>query len=95
MAEARQQGIPELRDHEPPEFFERFRQLNVSSNHDLDALVENAKRIVSGVEPQELRDNNGLRQQIAAQLSGVQSVLDGMLVDRPRRRIVRNQTQGG
>ena len=31
----------------------------------------------------------------AAQLSGVQSVLDGMLVDRPRRRIIRNQTQGG
>jgi len=77
------------------EFFERFRQLNVSSNHDLDALVENAKRIVQGVEPQELRDNNNLRQHIAAQLSGVQSVLDGMLVDRPRRRIVRNQTQGG
>ena len=77
------------------EFFQRFKQLNVSSNHDLDALVENAKRIVEGVEPQELRDNNNLRQHIAAQLSGVQSVLDGMLVDRPRRRIIRNQTQGG
>lgn len=77
------------------EFFERFRQLNVSSNHDLDALVENAKRIVQGVEPQELRDSSNLRQHIAAQLSGVQSVLDGMLVDRPRRRIIRNQTEGG
>lgn len=77
------------------DFFDRFKQLNVSSNHDLDAVVENAKRIISGVEPQALRDNGNLRQHIAAQLSGVQSVLDGMLVDRPRRRIIRNQTQGG
>ena len=73
------------------EFFDRFRQLNVRSSADLDGLVERAQQIVSGVEAQELRDNNGLRQQIAAQLSGVQSVLDGMLVDRPRRRIIRNQ----
>ncbi len=77
------------------EFFDRFRQLNVSSNDDLDSLVENAKRIINGVEPQALRDNGNLRQHIAAQLSGVQSVLDGMMVDRPRRRIIRNQTQGG
>ena len=77
------------------EFFNRFRQLNVSSNHELDALVENANRIITGVEPKELRDNTNLRQHIAAQLSSVQSVLDGMLVDRPRRRIIRNQSQGG
>ncbi len=77
------------------EFFERFRQLNVSSSADLDSLVERAQHIVSGVEAQSLRDNNGLRQQIATQLSSVQSVLDGMMVDRPRRRIIRNQTQGG
>ena len=30
-----------------------------------------------------------LRQQVATQLSGVQSVLDGLLVDRPRRNILR------
>jgi len=28
-------------------------------------------------------------------LSQVQSVIDGMMVDRPRRRIVRNRTEGG
>ncbi len=32
-----------------------------------------------------------LRQELATQLSGVQSVLDGMLVDRPRRNILRRQ----
>ncbi len=36
-----------------------------------------------------LRDNSGLRQHVAAQLSSVQSVLDGLLVDRPRRNILR------
>jgi hypothetical protein len=71
------------------EFFQRFRQLNVRSNADLDALVERAQGIVNGVQPQALRDNDSLRQHIATQLSQVQSVIDGMLVDRPRRSIIR------
>lgn len=75
------------------EFFDRFRQLNVRSNQDLDTLVERAQRIIQGVEPQALRDNQDLRQHVATQFSQVQSVLDGMLVDRPRRRIIRNQQE--
>ena len=67
------------------EFFERFRQLNIGSNEQLDDLVVDAQQIVRGVEPQQLRDNGTLRQQVASQLSGVQSVLDGLLVDRPSR----------
>jgi hypothetical protein len=71
------------------EFFGRFQQLNVRSNEQLDALVEQAQRIVEGVGPQDLRDNEGLRQHVATQLSRVQSELDGMLIDQPRRRIIR------
>lgn len=71
------------------EFFEQFKQLNVHSNADLDALVVRAQRVVQGVEAQELRDNNGLRQHVATQLASVQSAIDGMLVDQPRRRIIR------
>jgi hypothetical protein len=71
------------------EFFQRFRHLNVRSNEQLDELVGQAQRVVRGVEPQALRDNLSLRQQVATQLSGVQAVLDGLLVDRPRRNIVR------
>ena len=77
------------------EFFERFRHLNVRSSQQLDELVGQAQRIVRGVQPQQLRDNTDLRQQIATQLSGVQSVLDGLLVDRPRRNILRRQRQDG
>jgi hypothetical protein len=73
------------------EFFERFRQLNVRSSQDLDALVEQAQRVVQGTDPQALRDSDGLRQHVASHLSRVQAALDGMLVDRPRRRIIRNQ----
>jgi hypothetical protein len=36
-----------------------------------------------------VRNSDSLRQQVARQLSAVQSVLDGMLVDQPRRRILR------
>jgi hypothetical protein len=71
------------------EFFQRFRQLNVRSSEQLDNLVADAQRVIRGVEPQALRDNAGLRQHVATEMSRVGSVLDGMLVDRPRRNILR------
>ena len=71
------------------EFFQRFRSLNVRSNEELDRLVADAQRIIRGVEPQALRDNLGVRQHVATEMSRVQSVLDGLLVDRPRRNILR------
>jgi hypothetical protein len=71
------------------EVFDRFRALNVRSNPQLDELVSQCQRIVQGVEPQRLRDNQMLRRHVATHLSTVQSVLDGLLVDRPRRRILR------
>ena len=71
------------------EFFERFRSLNVRSNEQLDALVSQCQNIVEGIQPQELRKRDALRQQVASDLSGVQAALDGLLVDRPRRQIMR------
>jgi hypothetical protein len=78
------------------EFFERFRKLNVQSNQDLDHLVEQAQQLVRGVQPQELRDNDGLRQHIAAEMTQVQTQLETMMVDRPRRQILRaNRSRNG
>jgi len=71
------------------EFFQRFRSLNVRSNDQLDALVVQCQQIVRGVEPQTLRDSQGVRQRVATQLSQVENVLDTLLVDRPRRNILR------
>jgi len=71
------------------EFFQRFRDLNVRSNEQLDQLVSQAQRVIRGVDAQDLRDDQGLRKHVATEMSRVTSVLDGMLVDRPRRNILR------
>ena len=71
------------------DFFQRFRDLNVRSSEQLDSLVADVQRVIRGVEPQDLRDNRGLRQHVATEMSRVESVLDGLLVDRPRRNILR------
>ena len=70
-------------------FFDRFKQLNVRSNAQLDAIVAEAQRIVRNVGPQDLRDNTALRQRVAEDLLRVQTGLDDLLIDRPRRRILR------
>ena len=76
-------------------FFERFRSLNVRSNQQLDDLVAQAQRAVRNVGAQDLRDSESLRGPVAPQLSRVQASLDAMLVDRPRRRILRNAPAPG
>jgi hypothetical protein len=76
------------------EFFERFRRLNVSSNAELEDLVDQARQTVRGVNAQELRDNDGLRQHIAVKLGQVETTLHGLIVDAPRRRIVRSLPPG-
>lgn len=77
------------------DFFDRFRQLSVRSSDQLDDLVAQVQGVVRGIEPQTLRDNGDLRQHVATQLSGVQSTLDGMMIDRPRRRIIRSRSAQG
>lgn len=78
------------------EFFERFKHLNVRSNQDLDQLVEQAQQLVQGITPQALRDDNQLRAQIATDMAQVQTSLDTLIVERPRRQIIRaNPTRNG
>ncbi|MCA9124642.1 MAG: hypothetical protein H6822_09045 [Planctomycetaceae bacterium] len=76
------------------QFFDRFRNLNIRSNDQLDELVEQVQDIVQGRSPQQLRDNGTLRQSVAAQLTEVQNALDDLLVDRPRRNILRRPRIG-
>jgi hypothetical protein len=71
------------------EFFDRFQRLNIRSDEQLDHLVEDARRIVSGIQPQDLRDRGDLRQRVARELTRVEASLDGWLTERPRRRILR------
>ncbi len=76
-------------------FFERFRSLSVRSDEGLERLVAEAQRAVRGVAAQDLRDSEALRRTVATELAGVRESLDAMLVERPRRRILRQTSAGG
>lgn len=77
------------------EFFERFRRLNIRSSSELDALVEQAQQTITGIEPQTLRDSNRLRQMVARDFEQIQASVGELLVDRPRRNILRRGGVGG
>jgi hypothetical protein len=77
------------------EFFERFQRLNIRSSSELDALVEQAQQTINGVEPQTLRDSNRLRAMVANDFSRIEAAVGEMLVDRPRRNILRRGGVGG
>jgi hypothetical protein len=76
------------------EFFERFRRLNIRSSPELDALVEQAQQTITGIEPQALRDSNRLRQMVARDFEQIQASVGELLVDRPRRNILRRGQTG-
>ena len=73
------------------EFFERFQRLSIGSNEELEQIVQQAKQVIGNVPPQQLRDSVTLRSQINGQLSDVQTTLDRLMIDRPRRNLIRNR----
>ncbi|QDU89063.1 hypothetical protein Pla175_24490 [Pirellulimonas nuda] len=70
-------------------FFERFRHLRLSTSGELDELVEEAEAVLAGVRPEGLRTHTSLREQAAEGLGRVAQSLESLLVDRPRRRVMR------
>lgn len=79
------------------EFLERFRRLNVRSSPQLDALVDQAERLLQGVTPGQVRSVTEVRQQLHAGMETLRGRLDELVIDAPRRRIVRPAmtTNGG
>jgi hypothetical protein len=71
------------------EFFDRFRTLNLRGNDQLEELVRSAQALVAGVEPGDLRGSAGLRQRMSRDLTRVAAEAEGLMVSRPRRRILR------
>lgn len=70
------------------EFYENFRKMNVRSNPQLESLIAQASNLVGGVSVQEIRTDKSLRQNLAAQMSNLQTALNSVIVDAPRRRIM-------
>ena len=74
------------------EFFERFRRLSIGTDESLEQLVDQARSLVTGVVPENLRQRESLRQQISNGLTRIEASLDGYMTDRPRRNIIRRPT---
>ncbi|MCA9235922.1 MAG: hypothetical protein KDA44_10655, partial [Planctomycetales bacterium] len=62
---------------------------NAGSNDELQRLIADAQGLLRGVAPAALRDNVALRREVASELSRVEAGLDQLLMDRPRRRVLR------
>lgn len=78
------------------EFFDRFKALKVGTDgSEIEQMMGQVEQMLAGVDPQSLRENNDLRATIAAQLANVQQQLDGMMVDAPRRKILRPAAEQG
>jgi hypothetical protein len=97
--------LPRLQDGQPRVFrdscitnftecFERFRRLNVRSNPELDSLVDQARQVITGIEPQQLRDSVRLRAMVANDFTRIEQAVGDPLVDRPRRNILRRAGAG-
>lgn len=68
-------------------FFNRFKEMNIGSNAQLDALVDQAEAILGGVDPADLRRDGLLRHQIAQQMATVKETLDQLVIEKPTRHI--------
>ena len=79
----------------PREFFERFRRLGIRRRPELDALVEQARQTIHVIEPQTPRDSNHLRQTVARGCEQIQASVGELLVDGPKRNILRRTGTGG
>ena len=71
------------------EFAAEFRRMNVRGNTQLEALINRAQAVVSGVDVKAIRTSGELRQTISEQMGEVRASLDTLLTNQPRRRVMR------
>lgn len=69
------------------EFFDRFRQLNIGSNDQLDALVSEAQQALQGTDVAKLRKDAHERQTVGESMQGILERLGTMMVEKPGRKI--------
>jgi hypothetical protein len=70
------------------QFFTRFQSLNITGQADLEALVLEAKSLIAGVEPSDLRNLETLRKDVQAGLGSIQEKLAPLVVNKARRKII-------
>jgi hypothetical protein len=70
------------------EFYENFKHMNVRSNAQLENLIEQANSLVAGVDVKDLRKNNTLQTQLRTSMAELQTSLDTLITNAPRRRVM-------
>lgn len=68
-------------------FLDAFNKRNVVKRQDLTDLVEQAKKMLTGVDAKQLRDDDALRGRVATQFTAFKASLDEMAERAPRRRV--------
>jgi hypothetical protein len=69
------------------EFLDTFQIRNIADDRELAGLVEQTRRLASGIGAQDLRGDDTLRQAWAGELTRIERSLASMVVDQPTRRI--------
>lgn len=69
-------------------FFNRFKQLNVKSNAQLDALVAQAEAIVGGIDPRTLKDQESAKLAIAKKMDNIAEAANKMVENVPKRKFI-------
>jgi hypothetical protein len=67
------------------EFLALFDDRNVGNITGMKSLVEQATKVIEGVDVGELRDNEGVRMHVAKKFQEIQAAVDKMIVETPRR----------
>lgn len=68
-------------------FLESFRAKNITDDKELDALCNQAKDLLNGVDPQALRDSITTREKVVVGFQSIKAELDKLMVDKPSRLI--------
>lgn len=67
------------------DFLDAFGQRNVTGNVDLARLVDQARKLLSGVDAKAVKKDGDLRKRLAQGVAEIKGSLDGMLENRPAR----------
>jgi hypothetical protein len=69
------------------EFLENFCTRNIFQDNELSELVSHCKAVVSGINPDQLRNSDFVREHVASAMSRIKETVDENLINIPRRKI--------
>jgi len=69
------------------EFFDSFKKRNITNDEELSKLVEQAQALLSGVDPESLREQDTVRDRVKSSFEDLKQSLDSMIVVTTNRQI--------